>query len=670
LQLFKLSLFSILIDDYEFAKLYWSYLFQNIKAERLMDNIKIYSDNFDQRTAKYGKMISNVNYIDWFVNNHRCMPTTLNTCEVASKIFVDTKEMKELCGSYMPFLSIHTSSTIIHWQQTLHFKTKFYVSDYFDLLEQIRHDEKNLNINFHRIQIIYSQILDQMCSWSCEDKITVRTRTRKLFLLTENNQWKLANTLFMYMEDNGPNNSFGDTIPCLKLDNTNKQHKNLRTFLELFDIKPIHLEDLNLVHIKSHPAEKFRQRLAEILPYLKKYLTHSNFSSNTISSIDKILQKDVTFFESDCLKLFYSGKTVDETDVYYDTVRQKLYFTRPWNTELVLMTLPKKICQLFNINGCEAELRFLLKAEREEIVKHLKRMSIEISTDKDVVPVESPTKSDESVQPIISTEILSSTSSTSAASMINKEVSCDNKVTGTINKADNRKTIIDSTNDVKFKLKTSSHLCQDSSPVNEALIKKQTVVSKSIPVTIEETIPKRGKRIRRFSSVGIELNDEPFDSTRLIDVSSICISTTYSPVQNGESGESELITGHIGEYIAYKYLSNKYRHQTDLVLIKWENEHEESHLPYDILLIENGKENYIEVKSTRKYNQHSFPLSFNQIETIIQHPENYFIYRVYIDENKLLILDKVEWRLKHKEHLSCFLTIESPSNYQNIHTNT
>jgi hypothetical protein len=78
---------------------------------------------------------------------------------------------------------------------------------------------------------------------------------------------------------------------------------------------------------------------------------------------------------------------------------------------------------------------------------------------------------------------------------------------------------------------------------------------------------------------------------------------------------------------------------------------------------------YIEVKSTRTFNQHSFPLSIKQIEAFLQHEENYFIYRVYIDEKKLVILDKVRWRLKHKQQLSCFLTIESPSSYQTLHTN-
>jgi len=158
---------------------------------------------------------------------------------------------------------------------------------------------------------------------------------------------------------------------------------------------------------------------------------------------------------------------------------------------------------------------------------------------------------------------------------------------------------------------------------------------------------------------------------QLIDISSISTSSS-TQTKNSLSriagyDDLDLITGIIGEQIVYEYLLNEHDHQSNLVSIKWENEHEESHLPYDILLIINGKKHYIEVKSTRTFNQHSFPLSINQIEAFLQHEEDYFIYRVYIDEKKLIILDKVRWRLKHKQQLSCFLTIESPSSYQTLH---
>ncbi len=167
------------------------------------------------------------------------------------------------------------------------------------------------------------------------------------------------------------------------------------------------------------------------------------------------------------------------------------------------------------------------------------------------------------------------------------------------------------------------------------------------------------KLMRSLSSVSIEFDDEQLDNIQLIDISSISTSSRY-PLNRTE-GSDDLMTGILGEYIVYQYLLNKYRYQSNIPLVEWKNEHGESHLPYDILLFLNGTKNYIEVKSTRTSNRHSFPLSIHQIEAILKHTENYFIYRVYLDEKKLLILDKIKWRLQHKQHLSCSLTIESSS---------
>jgi len=104
-------------------------------------------------------------------------------------------------------------------------------------------------------------------------------------------------------------------------------------------------------------------------------------------------------------------------------------------------------------------------------------------------------------------------------------------------------------------------------------------------------------------------------------------------------------------------LLSKYSDHLNSVSIKWENQYKEIHRPYDISLTTNGITHYIEVKSTRTYNQHIFPLSINQIESFLKHKENYFIYRVYVDEKKLIILDNIRWRLIQKQQLACFLSI-------------
>lgn len=159
-------------------------------------------------------------------------------------------------------------------------------------------------------------------------------------------------------------------------------------------------------------------------------------------------------------------------------------------------------------------------------------------------------------------------------------------------------------------------------------------------------------------------DDEDFKNIQEIDLSGILTSdleplTSTSNKFRRNDKSNQRMTGDIGEEMVYKYLQKKYS-EAETVLIKWENENDESNLPYDILLIEKRKKYYIEVKSTRKNNEHSFSLTMNEMKSIFEYRKFYSIYRVYIDEKKLIILTNIEQCLQ-EQHLSCSLTINPHS---------
>jgi hypothetical protein len=160
-------------------------------------------------------------------------------------------------------------------------------------------------------------------------------------------------------------------------------------------------------------------------------------------------------------------------------------------------------------------------------------------------------------------------------------------------------------------------------------------------------------------------NGKNFENIEVIDLSDIITSSfetsrsAFNKIE-GNVGSHQRMVGDIGEEMVYKYLQKKYSSQTRSVSIKWENENCESHLPYDILLIKNGKKHHIEVKSTRTNDEHSFSLSINQIEAIFEHRQYYSIYRVYTETKKLIILNNIRQCLS-KQHLNCILAINSQS---------
>ena len=178
-----------------------------------------------------------------------------------------------------------------------------------------------------------------------------------------------------------------------------------------------------------------------------------------------------------------------------------------------------------------------------------------------------------------------------------------------------------------------------------------------MPIQIPFQIPIQGPR--PFPSVFIDPPAEQFDNIEVIDMSSIVSSSNSFLFENSSDGARETLdTGRIGEEMVYQFLLKQHLENAYLTTIKWLNQSRESQLPYDIVLTtKNGKTQYIEVKSTRTCDQHAFPLSINQIEFLIQQKDNYFIYRVYIDERKFIILDNIRWRLVAKQQLACFLHI-------------
>ncbi|CAF5142907.1 unnamed protein product, partial [Rotaria magnacalcarata] len=127
--------------------------------------------------------------------------------------------------------------------------------------------------------------------------------------------------------------------------------------------------------------------------------------------------------------------------------------------------------------------------------------------------------------------------------------------------------------------------------------------------------------------------------------------------------EADRITGRLGEELVFRYLKSKYPDDD----IKWMNQEAEYGAPYDIHLIvksDNNQERFIEVKTTRSFDHNSFPVSIGEVEYLLQHPSNYYIYRVYYadktESSIITIMNRIRLNLERK-HLKLLMTFESKS---------
>lgn len=144
-------------------------------------------------------------------------------------------------------------------------------------------------------------------------------------------------------------------------------------------------------------------------------------------------------------------------------------------------------------------------------------------------------------------------------------------------------------------------------------------------------------------------------SSSSIPLSEISVNETFQ----SSDDEADAITGRQGEALIFQYLKQTYPNAE----IKWMNEEKESYQPYDISIKTNAEdehEEFIEVKTTRSINQYTFPISIGEVQWLLKHPANYFIYRVYYAEpvrsSTITKITRVKENLKWK-HIKLLMTV-------------
>jgi hypothetical protein len=131
-----------------------------------------------------------------------------------------------------------------------------------------------------------------------------------------------------------------------------------------------------------------------------------------------------------------------------------------------------------------------------------------------------------------------------------------------------------------------------------------------------------------------------FEHIAISNLTDLDISTIASSVDESSTAaifrpignEADLITGRQGEALVFLHLKKTYPKE------------------------------FIEVKTTRSSDQNTFPVSIGEVEYLLKHPLNYFIYRVYYAENRNLstitVLNKIKNNLQLK-HLKLSITVIS-----------
>lgn len=364
-------------DNPEFASIFWSDFIENHTPDELQIPAIAYWGHHGRPGQTTGSEVEN--YVPWFIKNIQCIPTLSKKCERSSNVFLNTREIKDISGSY---LSVYNGPDLSpDWKAFFNFRTKLKLEDYLDILSKISTDtDENGKIksgNYERIQSIYSILLDKCVNWDTDDIEAIGKWSETNYLLNTKNELIECSSLKYFLDGN--ESIFQEQYHFINFSAENKKSPNLNKLLTYFKIKLLKQSEFELVHTRTEECIDLKSKLSIIIPYLKVWVTSEDNDDNTTISLNNLQNKieELKVYQSENLKITYKGiNFIKNVNTHF--TETSLYVTSPWDANSVLLNLSEILCRYFQLAGHEKKLDFLLRSTKNEIQKYFEQEDLEI----------------------------------------------------------------------------------------------------------------------------------------------------------------------------------------------------------------------------------------------------------------------------------------------------
>lgn len=320
------------------------------------------------------------NYIEWYIQNISCIPTTLGNCYSASNVFLNLPEIKEIGSNYLPiFDGIELNAD---WRAFFKFKTEFDLEDYLSVLTKVSQDTepdgKVKETNIKRINFIYRELLKVCSNWGEDEISAVQVWSESNQLLNTENKFTECNSLKYFLDGN--ESIFQGQFNFINISTENKQQRALEKLLEYLGVQILKQNDFELTSTDDSYCIELKSHLEHILPYFKIWIEQdTNNDIETLRALEGLQSNISKLSIKHALKLEIQypeiGFTKDTNTYFHKT---EIYVTKPWNSNSVLMTLPTLLCRHLGLQGHDKKLDFLIRADLEEIQKYFVQENINI----------------------------------------------------------------------------------------------------------------------------------------------------------------------------------------------------------------------------------------------------------------------------------------------------
>lgn len=369
--------FLLKTDSFQFSKLFWNTVIQNIDFISIRKLPRAYWGNLGYPGRITGDLVGS--YLKWYVQNIRCVPTRKELCEKSTSVFINNKEIVELAGRYLHVFE-STIELTQDWKAFFSFKTELQLEDYLELLTAIFDDKTNENklkeSNKKRVQQIFQQLLLQSSNWDAKKIDKIKSWAESAFLMDENFNIVEAKNLKYYSD--GDTSIFQEIYQFIGMNEENKMHQNIDKLLEYFGIEILKQDNFD-IELKGGKIESdLKNKLEYIFPYFENWIVKidSEFLTEQLKELYEKLNK-LDIFEATKLSLSYDGNILKTVQLHLD--KNELLVTNPWSSNKTLISLPRILCDYFNLKGYEDKLEFLLRENNIlEINEYFENEGIEI----------------------------------------------------------------------------------------------------------------------------------------------------------------------------------------------------------------------------------------------------------------------------------------------------
>ncbi len=370
-------IFLSISTEFGFSKLFWSDVIQNIDINEIIAPTIAYWGNSGMPGKTSGD--ERENYLKWYIQNTNCIPTLKETTHKANDVFINSEDILQLAGNYLPvFNGIELSQD---WKAFFRFKTNLQLSDYLELLTGIASDVnekgKVKRENINRIQSIYKVLLNQCTNWRSDDISVVEEWANTESLLNTKKQFTKCHTLKYYRDGN--ESIFQDLFCFIEVSAENKNHPNIEVLLTHFKVKILRQSDFELVHTQKEECCSLIVHLKFVIPYFRIWINNESIDDETSKSLESLECKieSLNIYQTKEVKIKYTDiDFIKSVNVHFDN--PNLFVTEPWTSNSVLLTLPAVLCRYFYLSGHDKKLDFLLRSSIEEISNYFLQENISI----------------------------------------------------------------------------------------------------------------------------------------------------------------------------------------------------------------------------------------------------------------------------------------------------